>query len=144
MAVYRIGVWRMAIRPRFLRAPLSVLYRWMFRRVRNVYGIEIPYTARVGQGVVIEHQSGIVVTHASVIGDQCIIRQGVTLGIKSVRQRQGAPVLGRSVEVGVGAVLIGDVRVGDEARIGANAAVVTDIPSGATAVGVPARVVGGR
>ncbi len=61
MAVYRFGVWRMGVRPKLLRAPLSVLYRAAFRYCRNVYGIELPYSATVGRGVVIEHQGGIVI-----------------------------------------------------------------------------------
>ena len=140
LAVYRFGVWRMGVRSKLLRAPLSLIYRWMYRRVRNRYGIELPYSATVGRGVVIEHQSGIVIHGAAVIGDHCIIRQNVTLGIKRETELDRAPHLGRGVSVGAGAVLLGGIHVGDGANIGANAVVVRDVPAGATAVGVPARI----
>src|SRR5919202_1715094 len=70
LAVYRFGVWRMTIANRFIRAPFSVLYRAAFRYCRNLYGIEIPYSAKIGRGVVFEHQGGIVIHGASVIGDR--------------------------------------------------------------------------
>ncbi len=142
MAVYRFGVWRMGVRSKLLRAPLSVLYRSMYRHVRNHYGIELPYSAKLGQGVVIEHQSGIVIHGNCVIGDGCYIRQGCTLGNRTLDRVQDAPVLGRGVNVGAGAKLLGAVRVGDGAVIGANAVVLKDVPAGAVAVGVPAVVKG--
>ena len=80
MAVYRFGVWRMGIRSKLIRAPFSILYRRWFRKVRNRYGIELPYSAVLGRRVVIEHQSCIVIHGSCVIGDDCVIRQGVTLG----------------------------------------------------------------
>src|SRR4051812_14756812 len=82
LAVYRFGVWRMTVHSKLLRAPLSILYRALYRRARNVYGIELPYSASIGRRVVIEHQSGIVVHGATVIGDECIIRQICTFGIR--------------------------------------------------------------
>lgn len=143
LAVYRFGVWRMGIRSKWLRAPLSVLYRMAFRHCRNVYGIELPYSAQVGRQVVIEHQGGIVIHGASTIGDRCIIRQNCTLGIRSLDELDAAPVLEEGVNVGAGAVLLGRIRIGRNATIGANAVVLSDVPPGATAVGVPARVLGG-
>lgn len=140
IAVYRFGVWRMSIASKVLRAPLSILYRMLFRRIRNRYGIELPYSASVGRRVVIEHQSGIVIHGATVIGDDCIIRQNCTFGVKSVSDPTAAPVLGRRVDVGAGAVVLGRVHIGDGAVIGANAVVLCDVPPGALAVGVPAKV----
>jgi serine O-acetyltransferase len=140
IAVYRFGVWRMGVRPKFLRAPLSVLYRMMFHRVRNHYGIELPYSARIGRGVVFEHQSGIVIHGNSVIGDGCVIRQGVTLGIRREDDLDGVPVLGKRVNVGAGAVLLGRICIGDDAQIGANSVVLHDVPAGAKVGGVPARI----
>jgi serine O-acetyltransferase len=137
---YRFGVWRMRIRAKALRVPFSVLYRMMYRRVRNHYGIELPYSARLGRNIVIEHQSAIVVHGNVVMGDGCIIRQGVTLGNRSLDRPMDAPVLGRRVNVGAGAKVLGHVRIGDGAAIGANAVVVKDVPAGAIAVGIPAVV----
>ena len=140
VAVHRFGAWRMTVRTRLLRAPLSLLYRFLFRRVRNRYGIELPYSVRLGRRVVIEHQSGIVIHGASVIGDDCIIRQNCTLGIRRLEDLAGAPVLGRGVDIGAGACLLGAITIGDHARIGANAVVLSDVPASAVAVGVPAIV----
>ncbi len=130
----------MNVRPIALRAPLSITYRTMHRLVRNLYGIELPYSARIGRRVVIEHQHGIVVHGNSVVGDDCILRQGVTLGMRSMARPDEAPVLGRGVNVGAGAKILGAVRIGDGASIGANAVVLRDVPAGALAVGVPAVV----
>jgi serine O-acetyltransferase len=141
LVVYRFGRWRMGVEPRPLRLPLSAAYRAMFVFVRNVYGIELPYTAEVGRRVVFEHQHGIVVHGSTVIGDDCIIRQGVTLGIRSLADLGAAPVLGDGVNVGAGAKIIGKVSVGDGAAIGANAVVLSDVPARALAVGIPARIV---
>jgi serine O-acetyltransferase len=141
IAVYRFGVWRITVNPKFLRAPLSILYRWMYRRCRNVYGIELPYSAKLGRRVIIEHQHGIVIHGNCVIGDDCIIRQGVTLGNKTLDRPHDAPKLGNRVNVGAGAKVLGEVKIGDDASIGANAVVVKDVPPGAIAVGIPARMI---
>ncbi|AFY56285.1 serine acetyltransferase [Rivularia sp. PCC 7116] len=141
IAVYRFGVWRMTINSKILRSPFSVLYKMMFRKIRNGYGIEIPFTARLGRRVIIEHQSGIVVHGCSAIGDDSIIRQGVTLGNRYLDRPMEAPKLGKRVNVGAGAKIFGDISVGDGAAIGANAVVLRDIPDGATAVGIPATVI---
>jgi serine O-acetyltransferase len=141
IAVHRFGNWRMRIGNKFLRAPFSVLYRMMFRHARNHYGIELPYSAVVGRRVVIEHQSAIVIHGNSVIGDESIIRQGVTLGNKTMDAPLDAPRLGKRVNVGAGAKILGAVTIGDDASIGANAVVLTDVPAGAVAVGIPAKVI---
>jgi serine acetyltransferase len=141
LAVHRFGNWRMGIEPKALRAPFSVLYRALFAGVRNFYGIELPYTARVGRRVVLEHQSGIVIHGLATIGDECILRQGVTVGIRNVETPDAAPRLGSRVNVGAGAKILGSIVIGDDAQIGANAVVLTDVPAGTLAVGIPARLV---
>jgi serine acetyltransferase len=141
LAVHRFGNWRMGIGPKLLRAPFSMLYRTLYRGVRNFYGIELPYTATVGRRVIIEHQSGIVIHGATVIGDDCILRQDVTLGNRSLDHPAEAPRLGARVNVGAGAKILGPVSIGDGAQIGANAVVRIDVPAGAVAVGIPARIV---
>lgn len=139
LAVYRFGVWRMSVGNKALRAPLSVLYRYLFRRVRNHYGIEFPYSIQAGRRVIIEHQSGIVVHGNAVLGDDCIIRQGVTIGNKNIDDPFSAPVLGRGVNVGAGAVIVGAITIGDGASVGANAVVTKDVAAHTTVVGIPAR-----
>lgn len=140
IAVYRFGVWRMGVRPLILRAPFSVLYRMMFRKVRNTYGIELPYSAKVGRRVIIEHQSAIVIHGNCVIGDDCVIRQGCTLGNRYLDQLEEAPILGNRVNVGAGAKILGRVHIGDDACIGANAVVLSDVGMGETAIGIPAKI----
>jgi serine O-acetyltransferase len=134
----------MSISNRWVRAPFSLLYRILFRHCRNVYGIEIPYSARLGRRVKVEHQGGIVVHGASIIDDGCILRQNCTLGIRSMDALQDAPELGKGVSVGAGAVILGRVTIGAGAAIGANAVVLHDVPAGALAVGIPARVIPSR
>jgi serine acetyltransferase len=140
VAIHRFGNWRMGIEPKALRAPFSLLYRALYRGVRNFYGIELPYSARLGRRVKIEHQSGIVIHGSAVIGDDCILRQDVTLGNRSLSHPLEAPRLGNRVSVGAGAKILGPIVIGDEAQIGANAVVQLDVPPGAIAVGVPARI----
>lgn len=144
VAVHRFGVWRMKIKPILLRAPLSILYRALFRKIRNIYGIELPYSAQLGRRVVIEHQSCIVIHGDCVIGDDCIIRQGVTMGNRYLDRPFDAPKLGKRVNVGAGAKLFGNITIGDDANIGANAVVLIDVPPGATAVGIPAKVINAK
>lgn len=140
LAVHRFGVWRAGLRHRPIRALFKPLYNALFRRCRNVYGIELPWSARVGRRVVIEHQGGIVVHGASIIGDDCVVRQGCTLGLRRLDDLTAAPVLENGVQLGAGAVLLGRIRIGSGAIIGANAVVLDDVAAGATAVGIPARI----
>jgi serine O-acetyltransferase len=144
VAVHRFGVWRMTLRPKLVRAPFSVLYRHLFRYIRNHYGIELPYSADLGRRVVIEHQGCIVIHGNCKIGDDCIIRQGCTLGNLTLDAPFDAPTLSCRVNVGAGAKILGAVRLGDGVNVGANAVVLIDIPPGATAVGIPARIVAGK
>lgn len=141
VAVLRFGVWRMSIQPKLLRAPFSILYRMLFRKIRNTYGIELPYTVELGRRVIIEHQGAIVIHGDCAIGDDSIIRQGVTLGNRYLDRPFDAPKLGKRVNVGAGAKIFGNVTIGNGANIGANAVVLCDVPAGATAVGIPAKII---
>jgi serine acetyltransferase len=140
VAAHRLGNWRMTL-PKYIRPLFTILYRSIYRRVRNVYGIELPYTVKLGRRAIIEHQSGIVIHGHCIIGDDCIIRQGCTLGNKTLDRPYDAPTLGNGVNVGAGAKILGAVHIGDDANIGANAVVLDDVPAGGTAVGIPARIV---
>jgi serine O-acetyltransferase len=140
VAIHRFGVWRMGIASRSLRLPFSLVYIMLFRRVRNHYGIELPYTVKLGRRVVVEHQGNIVVHGNCQIGDDSIIRQGTTLGIRYMDRLTEAPKLGKRVNVGAGAKLFGAIVIGDDTNIGANAVVLCDVPDGMTAVGIPAKV----
>ena len=141
VAVHRFGNWRMEIRLKILRAPCTLLYNALYRKIRNTYGIELPYTVELGRRVVIEHQGNIVIHGYSKIGNDCVIRQGVTLGNRIRSRPLDAPTLGSNVNVGAGAVILGAVNVGDNVNIGANSVVLKDVPTGATAVGIPAKII---
>jgi serine O-acetyltransferase len=144
VAVQRFGVWRMKVEPKLLRAPLSILYRSLYRKIRNTYGIDLPYTVKLGRRVVIEHQSAIIIHGYCSIGDDCIIRQGVTLGNRYLDKPLESPQLGDRVNVGAGAKILGKVNLGDDVNIGANPVVLSDIPAGQTAVGIPAKMIAGK
>jgi serine acetyltransferase len=140
LAYHRFGNWRMDVKPKILRAPLSILYGFLYRRARNLYGIELPYTAQIGQGVIIEHQHGIVIHGNVVIGDNCIIRQGVTIGIRYMDRLTEAPVIGNNVNIGAGAKLLGKITIGDNVNIGANAVVISSFLSNNIVAGIPAKL----
>jgi serine O-acetyltransferase len=140
MAVQRLGAYRRNVSSPLLRKPLGLTYRLAHRYVRNHYGIEIHATTQIGRRCFIAHQNGIVVHEWAVIGDDCLIRQGVTIGqVAGTADRPGAPILGDRVEVGVGAVIIGPVTIGDDVLVGPNAVVVRDVPAGSVVMGPPAR-----
>jgi serine O-acetyltransferase len=140
MLVYRFGRWRYGIESRWLRLPFSALYRILKPLSQILTGIDIPCETRIGRRLLIEHFGDIIVSGDTVIGDDVVIRNGVTLGLKRTGQR-GAPVIGNRVDIGTGAKVLGPVTIGDDVVIGANAVVITDVPSNSLAVGVPARIV---
>lgn len=139
LAVHRFGGWADAQSGLAGRAARK-LYGALFLFVRNVYGIEIPRTASIGRRVEIGHQHGIVFHKNVVIGDDCVIRHGATIGVGVYGKREEAAVLEPGVIVGPGAVIIGGVRIGAGARIGPNALVTTDVPAGATVFEKPTRI----
>jgi serine O-acetyltransferase len=103
-----------------------------------VTGAEIPLNAQIGGGLLIPHPNGIVIHPGVEIGPNCLIFQQVTLG----SGKGGVPIIGGHVDIGAGAKIFGGVQIGDHAQIGANAVVIADVPPGATAVGIPARIAG--
>jgi serine O-acetyltransferase len=140
LAVHRFGNYRMGVRFKPFRAPLTVLYNVLFKLVEIAAGISLPYTVRVGRRVRIWHHSGMIL-HARSIGDDVQIRHNTTFGVASVDRLRAIPTIGDRVDIGCGVCILGWVKVGDDARIGANAVVLSDVPAGATAVGVPARII---
>jgi serine O-acetyltransferase len=108
---------------------------------RWVTGIEIHPGATIGEGLFIDHGMGVVIGETAVIGDNCHLLQGVTLGGTSTRRAKRHPTLVRNVTVGAGAKVIGDVTIGENAKIGAGSVVVTNVPPNATVVGVPGHIV---
>jgi len=108
---------------------------------RAVTGIEIHPGARIGERFFIDHGMGVVIGETSVIGENCHLFQGVTLGGTSTKRAKRHPTLGKGVVVGAGAKVIGAVTIGDGAKIGAGSVVVTNVPPNATVVGVPGHIV---
>ena len=123
------------------RHKLFFLARLNSQIARHLTGIEIHPGAKIGRRFVIDHGMGIVIGETTEIGDDCLIYHGVTLGGTGKDQGKRHPTLGNNVMVSAGAKVLGPFKVGDGARIAANAVVLTEIPPEATAVGVPARVV---
>ncbi len=115
--------------------------RAISQRSRKRTGIEIHPGATIGKRLVIDHGMGIVIGETAIVGDDCLLYQGVTLGGSGKEKGKRHPTLGNNVLVGAGAKVLGSFTVGDNARIAANAVVLNEIPENATAVGVPARVV---
>lgn len=140
MWVYRFGQWRYGIRPAFLRKPFSLLYKILRTGCQMLTGVELPCETRVGRRLRIEHFGGIVISGDTVIGDDVVLRHGVTIGLKRTGQR-GAPRIGNRVDIGAGAKILGNITIGDNAVIGANAVVIKDVPPGAFAAGIPARII---
>lgn len=120
---------------------LKFIARYLSQRNRHKTGIEIHPAAQIGKGLVIDHGMGVVIGETTVIGDNCTIYQGVTLGGTGKDTGKRHPTLGNNVLVGSGAKVLGPFKVGDNARIAANAVVLSEVPANSTAVGVPARIV---
>ncbi len=120
-------------------------WRWLARFLahgaRWFTGIEIHPGAEIGRRVFIDHGMGVVIGETAEIGDDCTLYHGVTLGGTSWNKGKRHPSLGRGVVIGAGAKILGPIFVGDGAKIGSNAVVVREVPAGATAVGIPARIV---
>jgi serine O-acetyltransferase len=129
---------------RLWRWRLRWLARFLSHVSRFLTGIEIHPGATVGRRVFIDHGMGVVIGETADIGDDCTLYHGVTLGGTTWNKGKRHPTLGRGVVIGAGAKVLGPIVVGDGARIGSNAVVVKDVPPGATALGIPARVILGE
>jgi serine O-acetyltransferase len=139
MIVYRFGRWRYRVRPLILRKLFSVTYKFLYKFIQIVTGIELPCEVTVGHNFTIDHFGGIIVSGYATFGDNCRIRNGVTIGLRRLHEKV-APTIGNNVDIGAGAKLLGPINVGDNVIIGANAVVICDVPSNSIAVGVPATV----
>lgn len=138
VALHRLGNARMGVRFKLLRAPLSVAYWIVFAIVSWMLGIHIPYNTRLGRRVRIWHHGGIWLGARS-IGDDVHIRHNTTLGVLNRNARDGKPIIGNRVELGVGACIMGPVTVGDDSVVGPNSVVIRSVPAGGVVMGVPAR-----
>ncbi len=132
---YRIARWLWVRKHRMLALLVTTA-------TGTVSGAEIHPQAKIGRGLGIMHGFGVVITADAEIGEHCTIMQGVTLGVRSGPGPDGryGPKLGNRVFIGANAVLLGPITIGDDAKIGAGAVVLCDVPPGCTAVGNPARI----
>ncbi|HIK35765.1 MULTISPECIES: serine O-acetyltransferase [unclassified Thermosynechococcus] len=132
---------------------LHRLSHWLWRRgvpfvprfishiARLLTGIEIHPGATIGKGVFIDHGMGVVIGETAIVGNYCLIYQGVTLGGTGKETGKRHPTLGENVVVGAGAKVLGNLTIGDNVRIGAGSVVLRDVPSDCTVVGIPGRIV---
>ncbi len=134
VAFYRVAHW-------FYLKDHKVIARIISQTARMITGIEIHPGAKIGKGLLIDHGSGVVIGETAEIGDYCLLYQGCTLGGTGKDHGKRHPTLGNNVMVGCGAKVLGPFTVGDNAKIAANAVVLSPVPPNSTAVGVPAKIV---
>ena len=132
LACYRFAHW-------LHRRGVPFLPRFLSHIARFLTGIEIHPGATIGKGIVIDHGMGVVIGETAILGDYCLIYQGVTLGGTGKETGKRHPTLGNHVVVGAGAKVLGNIQIGDRARVGAGSIVLRNVPAGCTAVGVPGR-----
>ena len=131
---YRVAHW-------FYNKKMYFIARYLSQHARRITGIEIHPAAVIGDGVFIDHGMGVVIGETTVIGDNCTIYQGVTLGGTGKDKGKRHPTIGNNVVIGSGAKVLGPFSVGDNSKIAANAVVLSEVPANCTVVGVPGRIV---
>lgn len=136
VAWYRLGRGISFIRFDLIRKPLTAIWWIAFRFIEAFTGVSLPLGAKIGPGIRVWHFGGVFVNSGAVLGKNCTLRQGVTIGSRT--GEEDIPVIGDDVEFGAYAQVLGSVSVGDKARIGAMTLVIHDVPAGYTAVGIPA------
>lgn len=125
----------------FYKIKLKFIARLISQLTRFFTGIEIHPGAQIGKGILFDHGMGIVIGETVVMGDNCTIYQGVTLGGTGKHKGKRHPTIGNNVLIGAGAKILGPFTVGDNAKIAANAVVLNAVPANSTAVGIPARII---
>lgn len=128
----------------FFRHKWFIIARAISQIARFFTGIEIHPGAKIGKGLFIDHGMGVVIGETAEIGDNVTIYHGVTLGGTGKEKGKRHPTVGNNVVIGSGAKILGPIAIGNDAKIGANAVVLEDVPSRATAVGIPAKIIGRR
>lgn len=139
MVTYRFGRWRYTIQNKWIRKFFSLLYHILYKFTQIVTGIELPCEVTVGKNFRIDHFGDIIISGYAKFGDNCTVRNGVTIGLRHENE-PCAPQFGNNVSIGAGAKILGPITIGDDVDIGANAVVIEDVPSNSIAVGVPAKI----
>jgi len=135
------ALWGHRVAAAFYRRGHRLVARGVASWVRRRTGVDIHPGARIGKRLFIDHATGVVIGETCVIGDDVTIYQGVTLGGTKLANEKRHPTVGDRVVIGAGAKVLGNITVGSDSRIGANAVVVSDVPACSVVVGIPARVV---
>ena len=120
---------------------LKLFARWLSQLARGLTGIEIHPGATIGQGLFIDHGMGVVIGETAIVGDDVTLYHGVTLGGTSLNKGKRHPTIGDRVTIGAGAKVLGNITIGSDSRIGANAVVVKSAPENSVVVGVPGQIV---
>lgn len=115
--------------------------RWVSQRAARKTGIEIHPGAQIGKGLFIDHGTGVIIGETTIIGDNCTLYQGVTLGGTGKEHGKRHPTIGNNVMISAGAKVLGSFKIGDNSKIGAGSVVLEEVPPNSTVVGVPGRVV---
>jgi len=138
LQIYRFGHARFKYQSKIIRWPWAIVHTILAKLCEIFFGIFIGPKAQIGCRLLIDHFGGIIIHGETVMGNDCSLRQGVTIGSRNSKFPLDAPVIGARVNIGAGAKLLGKVYIGDDVDIGANAVVLKDVPANHIAVGVPA------
>jgi len=139
--IHRFGNWRMSVRTKLLRAPLTLIYRFFNKMTQFWFGMKLDYVVIVGRRVKLEHFGGMILGARS-IGNDVVIRQNTTFGISSPEDLRAKPIICDGVDLGAGVVIVGNVTIGENAIVGPNSTVLGDVPPNTIVLGVPAQVIG--
>tara|TARA_R110002049_G_scaffold3795_5_gene27637 strand:- start:114976 stop:115527 length:552 start_codon:yes stop_codon:yes gene_type:complete len=140
--VYRIsnGIYNSKL-PKIIKKVLLVFAVFWQKWIEIVAGISLPYAAQIGEGFYIGHFGGIIINPSAVIGKNCNVSQGVTIGVSGRGEKRGVPIIGNHVYMGANAVIAGKITIGDHCLIAANSLVVDSIEANKTVSGMPAIII---
>ena len=137
--LYRLRKSLYSIRFRPVRLLLKIIIEPIYFFLTLLYGIHLPQGCVIGSGLIIHHFGGIILNTKTIIGKNCTLRHNVTIGAR--RGNDDVPILGDNVNIGAGAVILGNIKIGNNVAIGANAVVLNDVPDNCIAVGNPAKII---
>ncbi|MCB7481313.1 serine O-acetyltransferase [Christiangramia sediminis] len=137
--IYRMsnGIFKSSL-PKPLKRILLIAGVFLQKIIEILTGISIPYSAKIGKEFYIGHFGGVIINSRAIIGDNCNVSQGVTIGVSGRKNNRGVPKIGNNVYIGVNSVIAGPIEIGDNSVIGANSLVITNVPKDSTVLGVPA------
>lgn len=140
-SIYKYGHWSYKhVKVPIIRETFIFTYKILFFLVsKMLFNAEISPLAKIGKNLRLPHHGQGVIVAEAIIGDNVVIRPQVIIG-KTLKSNSSCPIIGNNVDIGVGAKIIGNIKIGDNVKVGANAVVIKDVPSNATVVGIPGKV----